>query len=53
MALKTIVAHLLAEAYPAGNYMFKVNNRNTGTRCGISSKLKIKTPKRLKTLSNI
>ena len=30
--------------YPAGNYMFKVNNRNTRTRCDICSKLTIKTP---------
>ena len=29
--------------YPAGNYMFKVNNRNTRTRCEICSKLTIKT----------
>ena len=29
---------------PAGNYMFKVNNRNTGTRCGICPKLTVKTP---------
>ena len=29
---------------PAGNYMFKVNNRNTRTRCEICSKLTIKTP---------
>ena len=28
------------------NYMFKVNNRNTRTRCGICSKLTIKTPER-------
>ena len=27
---------------PAGNYMFKVNNRSTGTRCEICSKLTIK-----------
>ena len=27
---------------PAGNYMFKVNNRNTGIRCKICSKLTIK-----------
>ena len=33
-------------SYPAGNYMFKVNNRNTRTRCDICSKLKIKTPER-------
>ena len=31
---------------PAGNYMFKVNNRNTRTRCQIYSKLTIKTPVR-------
>ena len=31
---------------PAGNYMFKVNNRNTRTRCEICSKLTIKTPQR-------
>ena len=30
--------------YPAGKYMFKVNNRNTKTRCEICSKLTIKTP---------
>ena len=29
---------------PASNYMFKVNNRNTRTRCEICSKLTIKTP---------
>ena len=31
---------------PAGNYMFKVNNRNTRTRCEIYSKLTIKIPER-------
>ena len=31
---------------PAGNYMFKVNNRNTRARCEICSKLTIKTPER-------
>ena len=30
--------------YPAGIYMFKVNNRNIRTRCEIWSKLAIKTP---------
>ena len=30
--------------HPDGNYMFKVNNRNTKTRCEICSKLAIKTP---------
>ena len=34
------------EAVPACNYMFKVNNRNASTRCGICSKLTIKTPER-------
>ena len=29
-----------------GNHMFKVNNRNTRTRCEICSKLTIKTPER-------
>ena len=32
--------------FPAGNYMFKVNNRNTRTKCEICSKLTIKTPER-------
>ena len=31
---------------PAGNYMFKVNNRNIRARCEICSKLTIKTPER-------
>ena len=31
---------------PAGNYKFKVNNRNTGTVCEICSKSTIKTPGR-------
>ena len=30
--------------YPVGNYMFKVNNRNTRTSCEICSKLIMKTP---------
>ena len=32
--------------YPAGIYLFKVNNRNIRTRCEICSKLTIKTPGR-------
>ena len=32
--------------YPAGNYMFKVNNKNTSARCEVCSKLTIKTPER-------
>ena len=31
---------------PAGNYMFKVNNRSTRARCKICPKLTVKTPKR-------
>ena len=31
---------------PAGNYMFKVNNRNSITRCEICSKFTIKIPER-------
>ena len=34
----------MTDALPAGNYMFKVNNRNTSTRCEICSKLTITTP---------
>ena len=34
----------LSWKYPTGNYMFKVNNRNTRTRYEICSKLTIKTP---------
>ena len=32
--------------FPAGNYLLKVNNRNTRTRFEIYSKLTIKTPER-------
>ena len=32
--------------FPAGNYMFKFNNKNTRTRCEICSKLTIKIPER-------
>ena len=32
--------------FPDGNYMFKVNNRNTRTRCEICSELTRKTPER-------
>ena len=37
----------------AGNYMFKVNNRNTRTRCDICSKLTIKIPERRQWLGKI
>ena len=30
----------------AGNYMFKVNDRNTGKKCEICLKLKLKKPER-------
>ena len=33
-------------SYLVGNYMFKVNNRNTGGRCEICYKLTIKKPER-------
>ena len=34
----------LHKIYPNGNFMFKVNNRNTRARYEICSKLIIKTP---------
>ena len=34
------------KSYPAGIYLFKVNNRNTRTRYEICSKLTINTPER-------
>ena len=39
-----IIHHDYCIGYPADNYMFKVNNRNTRTRYEICSKLTIKTP---------
>ena len=30
----------------ADNYLFKVNNKNSRTRCGVCSKLTIKIPER-------
>ena len=44
--ITNVLSLLTRYFYPAGNYMFKVNNRNTRTRCEICSKLTIKTPKR-------
>ena len=35
--------HIFYVYYQTGNYLFKVNNRNTRTRCEICSKLTIKT----------
>ena len=33
----------LSMGYPVGIYLLKFNNRNTGTKCEICSKLRIKT----------
>ena len=41
---------ILSNNFPAGNYMFKVKNRNTSKRCEICSKLTIKLPERRKWL---
>ena len=45
-SLKEVIAGVSQGSIPAGNYMFKVNNRNTRTRCEICSKLTIKTSER-------
>ena len=37
--------------FAVGNYMFKVNNRNTKTRCEIYSKLTIRTLERCSSVS--
>ena len=43
-----ISVHLIEfKTVPAGNDMFKVNNRNTRAMCEICSKLTIKIPERL------
>ena len=47
--LLTLMASCFSETTSfilAGNYMFKVNNKNTRARCEIRSKLTIKTPER-------
>ena len=44
---------VITEANPAGNYKFKVNNRNTRTRYEICSKLTIKIPERRRRRSGI
>ena len=41
-----ITIHQTKAFIPAGNYMFKVSNRKTITRCEICSKLTMKTPER-------
>ena len=38
--------HHKSQQHPAGNHMFKVNYRNTRTRCEICSELTIKTSER-------
>ena len=40
---KLVMVHMAAKQILARNYMFKVNNRNTKTRCEICSKLTLKT----------
>ena len=42
---KKFFSNIVAE-YSVVNYMFKVNNRSSRTRCEICSKLTIKTPER-------
>ena len=37
---------VISKYYPANIYLFKVNNRNSRKKCGICSKLTIKTPER-------
>ena len=39
--------------YPAGNYMFKVNNRNVRTRYKLFSKLTIKVSKQRRRRSDV
>ena len=39
-------AKIFHTTFPAGLYLFKVNNRNTRTMCEICSKLQRKTPER-------
>ena len=41
------IKHIFLGRLPAGIYMFKVNNRNTRTRCEICSKLTITTLEQL------
>ena len=45
--VKTLLDHTPENSsLPVENYMFKVNNWNTGARCEICSKLTRKTPER-------
>ena len=43
MSLSTLSTSSTLSTFPAGNYMFEVNNGNTGTKSEICSKLIIKT----------
>ena len=40
------IPNITKKSIPAGNYMFKANNRNTRTRCEVFSKLTKKAPER-------
>ena len=44
--MEILAQNELITQFPAGNYMFKVNNRNTRMRCGICSMLTVKIPER-------
>ena len=44
--LRNTSGRLPLKHYPTGICLFKVNNKNTRTRCEICSKLTIKTPER-------
>ena len=44
--IKIVVITAKSRKSPTGNYMFKINNRNTTARCEICSKLTAKTPER-------
>ena len=49
-SLRSLYTTPLGECFsysnPAGNYLSKVNNKNTTARCEVCSKLTIKTPER-------
>ena len=42
----TSIIFIYHDTFPPDNSIFKLNNRNTGTKCDICSKLTIKTPDR-------
>ena len=48
--LQLVNDHVSPKIFPVGNYMFKVNNRNTRTRCEICSNLTITRPERIRRL---